>query len=299
MHFDSSCLFRSSVEVGNQSDGQTKHESAVQRNFGEAQQTDNHQGQDAVEPDHLRTLHESSIVSRQVVVLGAFVFVFRQHSSFASGVQASAAALFANTHVGSEDHQDNQTNALQGDQFLPQCVNVCVQHNAGTGNRAAPRQQVHDGHGSTDDANQHYWSHMQFFINRKHSRNRDQQGGSQSAVQVGDNSDAGGSNGNHNDVAAGFFNQPVYHRVEQAHIAHHGEVNDGENEQYSGGPGFAYASRHKFEDLSRGKTGDQGCNNRNNNEQRYGVRFPANQGCHNDDNHQKTNNAQEHSSVLL
>ena len=138
---------------------------------------------------------------------------------------------------------------------------------------------------------------MQLFVDRQHGGDGDQQGGSQSAVQVGDNSDAGGGNGNHYDVGTGFFHQPVYHRIEQAHITHHGEVNDGEDEQYCGGPGLGNTGLYEIEDLYRSEPADQSSDDGNHHEQRNRVGFTTDQSCHNDDNHQETNNAQKHSAI--
>ena len=137
---------------------------------------------------------------------------------------------------------------------------------------------------------------MQLLVNRQHSRDGDQQGGSQSAIQVGDNGDAGRCNGDHHDVGTGFLDQPVYHGVEQPHITHHGEVYDGEDEQYSRGPGLGNTGLHEVEDLYGSEPADQSRDHRYHNEQRYRVRFPTDQGGYDDDNHQETNNAQEHNA---
>ena len=137
---------------------------------------------------------------------------------------------------------------------------------------------------------------MQLLVDGEHGGDGDQQGGSQSAVQVGNDSDAGSGYSDHDDIGTSFFHQPVHHRIEQAHITHHGEVNDGEDEQDSGGPGLANSGFHEIEDLCRGKSANQSGNDRYHHEQRHRVGFTADQSDHDDHNHQKTNNAQEHNA---
>ena len=285
------------MEVGDQGHSQTEHESAVQRDLGEAQQADDEQGQQAVEPDHLGPFHEFCIFRGQVIVVGLFIVFVMQLGSFASGNQAGATAFFQQAHITGEDQQDDQTHTLQRQQLLPQFVYVRIQHHAGTGHRAAPGQQVHDGHGSTDDADQDNRTHMQLLVDRQHSGDGDQQGGSQSAIQVGDNGDAGRCDGNHHDVGTGFFHQPVYHGVEQAHITHHGEVYNGEDEQYSRGPGLGDTGLHEIKDLDGSEPADQRRDHRYHDEQRYRVGFPTDQGGYDDDNHQETNYAQKHNAI--
>ena len=277
------------MEVGNQGYSQAEHESCIQRDLGEAEETDDNQRQDPVEPDHLGAGHEFLVFIVQIVIASVGVFI-GQFSSFARGDKAGAAALFHNAHVSGKDDQDNQADTLQGQQFFPQFIDVRVQDDTGTGYRTAPGEQVHDGHGSTDDADQDDRAHMQFLINRKHSRDGDQQGGSQSTVEVGNDSNQRSGDRNHDDVGTGFFNQPVYHRIEQSHIAHHGEVNDGENEEDGCRPGLADTFLDEPEDLVRSESADQGCDDRNNDEQRDRVGFGADQGCDDDDDHRETDN---------
>ena len=119
VHLDGTGLVFGGMEVGNQGYSQAEHEGSVQRNLGEAQQADDEQGQEAVEPDHLRTAHEGCIFSGQIIVSGFVFFVVRELGGFASGNQASPTAFFHHAHVGSEDHQDYQAHALEGNQFLP------------------------------------------------------------------------------------------------------------------------------------------------------------------------------------
>ena len=296
VHLNGTSLVFGGMEVGNQGHGQTEHESTVQRNLGEAQEADNEQGQDAVEPDHLGTAHEFSIFSGQVIVSGFVFVVVRQLSRFAGRIQTSSTAFFHNPHVSGEYQQDDQTNALQGQQLLPQSVYVSIQHYAGTGYRTAPGQQVHDGHGRADDAHQHHRTHVELFVDGEHGGDGDQQGGSQSAVQVGNNSDAGGGHRNHHNVGTGFFHQPVHHGIKQTHITHHGEVNDGEDEQYSRRPGLAHPGFYKAKDFRRGEPADESRNHRYHHKQRYRVGFTADQSGHDNHNHQETNNAQEHNA---
>ena len=118
------------------------------------------------------------------------------------GTRPAPRRFFHDAHVGGKGNEDNKAYALKRNEFLPQNVDVSIEDNARTSDRTAPRKQVHDRHGGTDNADEHNGAHVKFLVDRQHSRDGDEQRGSKGAVKVGDNSDEARCNRNHDDVGS-------------------------------------------------------------------------------------------------
>ena len=103
---------------------------------------------------------------------------------------------------------------------MPECVDISVQNDPNTRDRAAPRQEIHNTHRRTDDNTEYDGTNVQLLVDRQHCRNRHEKGCGERAVKMGNRCNAGGRNRDQNDVRPGMFHEEINQRIKEADLRH-------------------------------------------------------------------------------
>ena len=210
-------------------DGNAEHERNVAREDVLDEERDDGDGEDQVEPEELRPceLVLGSVFSRSID--DNLTLFLRKLAG-----EACTAGLLLEAGENRMSEAENDAEDLNRDKSAPQRTGFNAEDGCGTHGRAGPRHQVQDAHREDRDAEQGRRAHVHSLVDRKHGRNHDTECGSAAAVQVADQSDDSGHQGDADDVVADELHQLADDDVEHARVSHDAEVQDREDEQRRG-----------------------------------------------------------------
>ena len=223
----------------------TKHERIVARELIPYEHRDDRDGEGNVKGEKLRA--------------GIFVLVCRMLCLFccilaACGlceltVETCASLLLLHTGEYRVYEAEEDTENLDRDQLIPELTSLHAENGSGTHGRAGPRHQVENTHREDSDTKQGRLSHVHLLVYRKHRRNDDQEGRRSTTIEVADQRDDCGHDGNADNIVPDILHQLVDDDVEHAGVGHDAEEQHGKYEQCGGRAGALEAALDEVTDL--------------------------------------------------
>ena len=227
MALDDGVLQLLAAVVDQNAQSAANHEDIVRGEDIHNQDDDDGQGQDHIEEEVLRA-------SQLIVLLFAIRIIVLAGILYGSIAQLGNALLLLEApEDGSADGKD-QADDLHRNDLTPQVIGLNAQNTGGTHGRAAPGQQVHDTHRRNADQQQGLTAHVQALVDRQHGGDGDEERGCTAAVQMADNGDQAGHQGNADHIVADLFHQRADDLVEHSGVGHNAEEQDREDEQDRG-----------------------------------------------------------------